>query len=369
MIHTSEYVSLGHPDSVADYIVSYILDDYMKVDPNVRFALECQIKDNFVTLGGEVTSTQHRSDEEIAKLVRKAVADIGYTHEYAEKWGADNALDADSLVVTSHIGKQSTDIAKGVDADGWGDQGIMWGMAVADPLTDMMPKDHYIARRIGQYLYDSALNGSIDVGIDIKTQVTMDGDRIVQIIVAAPMLKAESADIVKDFVICVGKNCSHGIDEDSVIVNGTGSYVRHASQGDCGTTGRKLAVDFYGGNCRIGGGCPWGKDPTKADVTLNAYAREKAKSKLLSCGGDKVYCAVHCCIGRRDIGITLFDGHMKEISSMTESRPAKEIIDSLDLAKPVYADKKRYGLFSTVRGLNTGEPTLLRRETPYFKEG
>lgn len=369
MIHTSEYVSLGHPDSVADYIVSYILDDYMKVDPNVRFALECQIKDNFVTLGGEVTSTQHRSDDEIAKLVREAVTDIGYTHEYAEKWGADNALDADSLVVTSHIGKQSTDIAKGVDADGWGDQGIMWGMAVADPLTDMMPKDHYIARRIGQYLYDSALYGNVDIGLDIKTQVTMDGDRVAQIIVAAPMLKAETANIVKDVAICVGKNCSHGIDEDAVIVNGTGSYVRHASQGDCGTTGRKLAVDFYGGNCGIGGGCPWGKDPTKADVTLNVYAREKAKSKLRSCGGDKVYCAVHCCIGRRDIGITLFDGHMKEISSMTESRPAKEIIDSLGLAKPVYADKKRYGLFSTVRGLNTVETASLRRETPCFKEG
>lgn len=367
MHRTSEYVSLGHPDSVADYVVSRILDEYLKHDKNTRFAMECQIKDNFVTLGGEVSSAFECSEYELAELVKDAVREVGYTHEYAEKWGAENALDADSLVVTSHVGRQSPDIAKGVDADGWGDQGIMWGMAVADPLTHMMPKDHFIAKRIGQQLYEEARFGKIDIGLDIKTQVSMDGNRLTGIVVAAPMTNDGVADDVKAMAVHVAKSYALDVDSASVVVNGTGSYVRHASQGDCGTTGRKLAVDFYGGNCRVGGGCPWGKDPTKADVTLNIYAHEKAKDMLQSLGGDAVYCAISCCIGRRDIDIAFFDEHMNEDTSFRESVPAHELIEMLGLSNPVFADKKKYGLFSTTDGLSPQDTLLMRRTTPYFE--
>lgn len=347
---TSEYVSLGHPDAVADFIVSYLLDRYLEKDPKVRFAMECQIKDNFVTLGGEVTSTADIDDATIRKHVRDAVREIGYSEVNADWWGRDNTIDPSALNITIHVSKQSPDIAQGVDADGWGDQGIMWGMAVSDGNTEMMPKDHYIAKRIGMELYEMAKEGRLDIGLDIKTQVTMECGIVRDVIVAAPMTRTKEAIPVKAVVNYVVSACSpESIRLYGIRVNGTGAYVRHASQGDCGTTGRKLAVDFYGGNCRIGGGCPWGKDPTKADVTLNIYARILAQRMLEKMGCDRVYCAVSCCIGRREIDIVYFDENMKEIASTTENRPAHEIIAELGLNAPVFAFKKRNGLFSYPR--------------------
>ena len=348
---TSEYCSLGHPDCICDYVVSYLLDRYLEKDPKVRFAMECQIKDNFVTLGGEVTSTADIDDETIRKHVRDAVREIGYTEANADWWGRDNTIDPSALDITIHVSKQSPDIAQGVDADGWGDQGIMWGMAVSDGNTEMMPKDHYIAKRIGMELYEMAKDGRLEIGLDIKTQVSMIGDSVVDVIVAAPMMRDQTA-LVEAVVVNVVRALSPQSDgKYGLTVNGTGAYVRHASQGDCGTTGRKLAVDFYGGNCRIGGGCPWGKDPTKADVTLNVYARVLAQRMLEKTGCDRVYCAVSCCIGRREIGIVYFDENMKEIASTTENRPAREIIADLGLNAPVFAFKKRNGLFSCPRVL------------------
>ena len=347
---TSEYCSIGHPDCICDYVVSYLLDRYLENDPKVRFAMECQIKDNFVTLGGEVTSTDYIDDATIRKHVRDAVREIGYTEWNADCWGRDNTIDPSALNITIHVSKQSPDIARGVDADGWGDQGIMWGMAVSDDDTEMMPKDHYIAKRIGMELYEMANDRMINIGLDIKTQVTMEGGVVREVIVAAPMMSRLETKIIEGVVAKIVETYAPGSGARyGIIVNGTGAYVRHASQGDCGTTGRKLAVDFYGGNCRIGGGCPWGKDPTKADVTLNIYARILAQRMLEKMGCDRVYCAVSCCIGRREIDIVYFDEHMKEIASTTENRPAHEIIAELGLNAPVFAFKKRNGLFSYPR--------------------
>ncbi len=345
MRSTSEYVSPGHPDSVADLIVSHLLDRHLERDPKTRFALECQVKDNFVTLGGEVTSRAGLTNAEIDGFVREAVRDIGYTREYAADWGADNALDAENLRVTAHIGSQSPDIAQGVDADGWGDQGIFWGMATGGRDTDMMPRDHFLARQIGMELYDLALRGDLPIGLDIKTQVAVDGGDVAQIVVAAPMREASLAGEVRDVALRVARRHAARVDAGCVIVNGTGAYVRHASQGDCGTTGRKLAVDFYGGNCRVGGGSPWGKDATKADVTLNVYARALAVDAAWRMGLETVYCAISCCIGRRDIDITFLDGRHNEMERRVEGRPAREVIASLGLDRPVFAWKKRNGLF------------------------
>lgn len=164
----SEWVSLGHPDKIADYISSYILDRHIERDQYTRYALEVQIKDHFVTLGGEITSAAQFSDEEIARFVRQAVAEIGYTKEYQQAWGRENAICADDIEVTAHIGRQSPDIAQGVGKGGWGDQGIMFGMAVNNWKTRDMPKDIYLARRIGKQLYDDRI-----AGLDIKTQVAL----------------------------------------------------------------------------------------------------------------------------------------------------------------------------------------------------
>lgn len=264
MYKTSEWVSLGHPDKMADFISCYILDRYLEQDPMTRYALEVMIKDNIVTLGGEITSKAQYSAEDIAAFVRVAVNQIGYTRAYQLFWGEENAISGNNVLVAEHISQQSPDIAQGVNKSGWGDQGIFWGMATNTPETDYMPKDWWLARKIGKHLYDTRY-----AGIDIKTQVTLKDDRIDEIVVAVPMNHRHfDTDIAAAVAFCC-----NGSREYKLHVNGTGRYVKHGPIGDCGITGRKLAVDFYGGNCRIGGGSPWTKDGTKADLSLNLLAR------------------------------------------------------------------------------------------------
>lgn len=346
MTSTSEYCALGHPDRASDFVVSYLLDRYLERDPNVRYAMECQVKDNHVTLGGEVTSEYRMGEDELKRHVRDAICAIGYTPEYARRWGADNCIDPDALDIVAHIGAQSPDISQGVDADGWGDQGIFWGMATGTEATGFMPLDHTIAKRLGMWLYEASLKGVLPIGLDIKTQVTVNDGLVNRVIVAAPTKTEADADGLREKVIDWLEANSPYAGTDSIIVNGTGAYVRHASAGDCGTTGRKLAVDFYGGNCRIGGGCPWGKDPSKADVTLNVYARHRALKFLRERNLDEVHCAMSCCIGQQGIDIAYFDGHMNQIRGAGEWYRASEIIDKLGLRRPVWAFKCRNGLFA-----------------------
>ena len=350
MTQTSEWVSPGHPDKIADGIVSYLLDRYIEQDRDVRFALECQVKDNHVTLGGEVTSTFAMPDDELRRHVCDAICAIGYTPEYARRWGAENCIDPDALDIAAHVGQQSPDIAQGVDADGWGDQGIFWGMATGTAATGFMPLDHTVARRLGMWLYEAALKGELPIGLDIKTQVTVKDGAVAKVVVAAPTMDTQTEPIRKavvDWMWSDALRTRYAIcSAIRLVVNGTGAYVRHASAGDCGTTGRKLAVDFYGGNCRIGGGCPWGKDPSKADVTLNVYARHLALQMLAKSGVETVYCAIDCCIGRREIGIVYLNGHLNEIAVSGDSRPAREVIEDMGLRAPVWAFKCRNGLFA-----------------------
>ena len=247
MHKTSEWVSVGHPDKLADFISSYILDRYIERDPRTRYALEVQIKDNFVTLGGEITSMADFTPEQIAEFARAAVNQVGYTAAYQKRFGRENTICGDDLIVTQHIGRQSPDIAQGVDADGWGDQGIFHGMAVNSPETHYMPRDWWLARKIGKHLYDTRY-----AGLDIKTQVTLKDDEIEEVVVAIPMTeKHYGYDVANAVAFCCG-----GSRDYRLIINGTGKFLKHGPVGDCGTTGRKLAVDFYGGNCRIGGGSP-----------------------------------------------------------------------------------------------------------------
>lgn len=334
MIQTSETVSCGHPDMVCDGVVAYLLDRYLEQDPYARFAVECQIKDNHVTLGGEVTSKAVFMDADIERFVREAVSKIGYTHEYAMKWGADNALDCDNLDIRTFIGGQSPDIAKGVDADGWGDQGIAFGMATNLGEYSHMPKDHQIAKEICQRLYRESRRYGL--GIDIKTQVSVEGSDVRKIIVAVPMKEP------------VNINWLIGFEGVPKIINGTGAYVRHSTWGDCGTTGRKLAVQFYGGGCKIGGGAVFGKDATKADVSLNLYARKIALDNAKTYG-KTVYCSISCCIGRREILVSLYDDHNNMIREWSEDRKAEEIIRELNLRKPTYFERFKEGLFYDIR--------------------
>lgn len=242
MIKCSEYVSLGHPDKIADYISQYLLDRYIEQDANTRYAVEVQIKGFNVTLGGEVSSKAHFSENLIAKFVRKAVCEIGYTKDYQRLWGCDNTICGEALSVAVNISQQSPDIAQGLT--GWGDQGIFFGMATNSTETFGMPYDHTVAKRLCKALFESGLGG-----LDIKTQVVTRNDKVEKVIVAIPLLDDTSKKTVKHFV----RSRVRGAYQ--LIINGTGRYVKHSSIADCGTTGRKLAVDFYGGNSKIGGGC------------------------------------------------------------------------------------------------------------------
>lgn len=341
MKRTSEFVSLGHPDKIADYISSYLLDRYLEQDPFTRFAVECQIKDSVVNLAGEVSSAYDMGFDEIRAHVIDAVKEIGYTMEYLKRWGAANTIGAENLRVNCYIGKQSPDISRGVDADGWGDQGIFWGMATPHEDYDFMARDHFEAKRLCDELFKRATK-SIGIGLDIKTQVEMVDDSVSTVVVAAPCLTDEMQNLLVD--CCQTYLVQEKMTKANLIVNGTGRYVVHGPVGDCGTTGRKLAVDFYGGNCRIGGGSPWTKDGTKADVALNLFARKIAlqTARALGC---TVYVAISSCIGRREISVSWFDDKHFQIGSLVEDRPAEDVIRALNLRQPTFAQRCREGLF------------------------
>lgn len=331
MVQFSEYVSLGHPDKIADYISQFLLDRYIEKDPDTRYAVEVQIKNFKVTLGGEVSSKHQFSNEEIAGFVRKAVNDIGYTREYMAKWGAENTICGDLLDVTVLIYQQSPDIAQGLS--GWGDQGIFFGYCAYNHTTYGMPYEHSVAKRLCKELFESGIGG-----LDIKTQVVTEDDRITKVIVAIPLLEDTSVKTVKRFV----RNRIKG--RYKLIVNGTGKYVQHSTIADCGTTGRKLAVDFYGGACKIGGGSPWTKDGSKADLTLNLVARKLAVEYAIDNQCD-VFVSLACCIGKQEVDFCITDKAGNVINEGTSKFYPEELRKNYKLNTPIFASMCRWGLF------------------------
>lgn len=331
MIKFSEYVSLGHPDKIADYISQYLLDRYIEQDPDTRYAVEVQIKDFQVTLAGEVSSKCTFTPSQIRQYVREAVNEIGYTMDYMKKWGAQNTICGDLLEVTSLISQQSPDIAQGLS--GWGDQGIFFGMSSYDKRTGCMPFEHATAMYLCKELFESGIGG-----LDIKTQVVTDNDVITKIIVAIPLFPEQDIKTVKHFVR------SKVAGNYELIINGTGRYIQHSSRADCGTTGRKLAVDFYGGGCKIGGGSPWTKDASKADLSLNLAARSLAKSYAESHKCD-VFVSLACCIGKQEVDICIQGSEGNIIEEGTTIFNPTELRRKFKLNTPIYASMCRWGLF------------------------
>lgn len=353
MVSAAEYVSVGHPDSTADAIASYLLDEFISHDPKTRFALEVQLKDHICNLAGEITSRWDPSNEEIADLVREAIRKIGYRAEYAARWPDGATLNADKVKVNNFIGQQSPDIAQGVDREGWGDQGIMMGMATNEDGFDYLPRDIYFARRIGKELYEAARDMAAPIGLDIKTLVSLtNGLNAEQIIVAAPIIpgcEEMATTYIKKVVTDI--LAAHHYTCDEIIINGTGSYVIHSSIGDAGVVGRKLAVNFYGLNCPIGGGSPFGKDPTKADVTLNLYARYLSLNTVLYKKYNKIFTKIVCCIGLPEILVSQFDENNNLIAQWSEEATPADLIRKLELGgqiKGTFFKMCTDGLFSII---------------------
>ena len=345
MYRFSEYVSPGHPDKVADYISEYILDRYVEQDPNVRYGVEVMVKGLHVYIAGEVTSTVNL-ERKMLQFVKEALNEIGYTMEYAYKWGLDHVINPEGITVHINITSQSPEISQGVDNDGWGDQGIFFGYADPDGDEYMMPKSHSLAKSLCYMLYNQAKNVGIG-GIDIKTEIVLDSSNgwIEKIIAAVPCRNDEEYQVILESI----KDWYNEVEVDipfypEIILNGTGNYTIHGPIADCGVTGRKLAVDFYGGEFQVGGGSPWTKDGSKADLTLNLYARKAARDFAKE-HGQPVKVSLACCIGKKDVKYSVNTPCGDEIESGTLFLTPNYLKEELGLNKPIYTSMCKFGLF------------------------
>ena len=333
MLYTAEAVSIGHPDKISDYISSFILDRMIEMDSSVKYAVEVMVKYNTVVLGGEITG--HINMSKITEYVKQALREIGYDERYNSIWG-DYAININKLNIINMIGVQSSDINCGVENNGWGDQGVFVGYACQG--AGNINRELYLARKLNRAIYDFARQ-SDNLGLDIKTQITIsdDGD-IETAIVAVPMLS--NVDINDLIILTLGQK------PKNIIVNGTGIYRYHSSVADCGITGRKLACDFYSTAAPIGGGSPWTKDATKADLTLNLYARHLALEHL----GDNDECFVYLssCIGRSELPsgmIKTIKNGVTKFGNLYSNMSPKSLIKFLGLDKPGFAKMCFNGLF------------------------
>ncbi len=344
MNKTAEYVSLGHPDKIADFISSSILDECLKQDPFVRYAVEVMVKNNDIILAGEITGNVKLNH--LKKYVSKALRTIGYTKEYSQIW-QDNAINISKLKIKNLISAQSSEIAQGVMQNGWGDQGVFVGFAQKG--HNNLNQELYLAQKLNNALYQKALNEK-NLGLDIKTQITIDKDEnITTAIVAIPMLNKED---LTDFIIkTLGKTPSN------IIVNGTGTYTCHSSIADCGITGRKLACDFYSTACPIGGGSPWTKDASKADLSLNIYARKLAIDYLKD--NDKCYVYLSSCIGKKELPsavVKTIKNNQETTFNISPLCSPKDVIELLKLNRPIYKKLCQKGLMNYIN--SKGRPSF-----------
>jgi len=337
MQKTAEAVSLGHPDKIADYISCIILDKCIEQDSNVKYAVEVMIKDNTVVLGGEITGNVNLSN--LKQYVIEALNQIGYTEEYSKVWG-NYTISPQKIKLITLIGKQSVDINAGVvKQKGWGDQGVFVGYACKG--EENINRELFLARKLNTFLYNYAkAHIEFGLGLDIKTQITLnDFNNIETVIVAIPMLEnIDLTDIIKQ---CLNEPINN------IIVNGAGRYTFHSSIADCGITGRKLACDFYSTASPIGGGSPWTKDSSKADLTLNLFARKLAKDYLLD--NDECFVYLSSCIGRSDLPSTTVKTIKNNVTyekNIVVQKSPSEIKKILHLDQPIFGNlcKKSVGL-------------------------
>lgn len=380
-LFTSESVTEGHPDKVADAISDAVLDRLLKKDPGSRVAVETLVTTGLVVVAGEVTT---RAYADISRLARKRILEIGYD-------SSDKSFDGNSCGVLVSLGAQSSDIAQGVDhaeeqraegsgdaldAQGAGDQGLMFGYACSDTAT-LMPLPIDIAHRMAERLAEVRKNGELDFLLpDGKTQVTCeyDGDTPVRVdtvvvssqhteAVSHERLSAEIRARVIEPVLAGYPISSTGL---TTYVNPTGKFVIGGPMGDAGVTGRKIIVDTYGGMARHGGGAFSGKDPSKVDRSA-AYAMRWVAKNVVAAGlAERCEVQVAYAIGRaHPVGFytECFGTQKVPVARITEAvlqvfdlRPAA-IIRDLDLIRPIYSQVTNYGHFGRELEAMTWERT------------
>lgn len=290
-MQTSESVGKGHPDKMCDIISDSILDEAITKDPKSRVAVETWVKDNSVGLIGEITTSASIDYEQI---IRKTIKEIGYSDE---SWG----INPDTCKLYNFLGEQSSEISQGVDVDGAGDQGIMWGYAT-DETKEFLPLSQVLSNELLKKT-DQLRSQYTFLRPDMKSQVTIDNGKIHTIIMAVQHSKEISEQELKEFLKkeVINPVCKDYLKEDTkIIINGTGAFTIGGPKGDAGLTGRKIIVDTYGGIGRHGGGAFSGKDPTKVDRSAAYMARYIAKNIVGSGVAKEAEVQLGYCIGVSD---------------------------------------------------------------------
>ncbi len=380
-LFTSESVTEGHPDKVADSISDVVLDELLRQDPASRVAVETLVTTGTVVVAGEVTTNAYA---EVDQLARKRIVEIGYD-------SSEKSFDGNSCGVLVSLGVQSPDIAQGVnhaeeerdegsvdalDAQGAGDQGLMFGYACSDTAT-LMPLPIDIAHRLAERLAEVRKSGEVDFLLpDGKTQVTIeyDGDRPVRVdtvVVSSQHREWAGHDLITAEIRArviepVLARYPIGADGLKVHVNPTGKFVVGGPMGDAGVTGRKIIVDSYGGMARHGGGAFSGKDPSKVDRSA-AYAMRWVAKNVVAAGlAQRCEVQVAYAIGRaHPVGFytECFGTEKVPVEQITAAvldvfdlRPAA-IIRDLDLIRPIYSQVTNYGHFGRELDAMTWERT------------
>jgi S-adenosylmethionine synthetase len=387
-LFTSESVSMGHPDKVADQISDAVLDHCLAADPTSRVACETLVTTDLVVVAGEITSRADLSYPVVERLVRDMIRDIGYVDP-------STGFAADTCKIECHLHQQSGNIAMGVDGGGAGDQGMMFGFACNETNT-LMPLPIYLAHRLVENHARMRRSGELKfLRPDAKSQVTVeyladgtphrihtvvfstqhdssvvvekgtqeyfsdDARRLLVDRLILPTLRAEWPDLVKGDIALVRPGTSPGDSDDEVIrchINPTGCFLEGGPHGDCGLTGRKIIVDTYGGRGRHGGGAFSGKDPTKVDRSAAYMARYIAKNIVAAKLATQCEVQLSYAIGYPDplsvwvnTGGTIFNGLSDDdlislIRKHFQLTP-RGIIETLNLRRPIYRETARHGHF------------------------
>jgi len=352
-LFSSESVTEGHPDKIADQISDAVLDAVLEQDPYGRVACEVLVTTGLALISGEITTRAHF---DFTKIARDTLRRIGYTDG---RWG----IDADSCAVLVAVKEQSPDIAMGVDPGGAGDQGLMFGLAV-DETDELMPLPIMLAHRLTQELSRARRDGSLSfLRPDGKSQVTVEYEgsrprRVDTVVVSAQHSDAVGIETVREGIrekIIKPIIPAEMLDKNTkYLINPTGRFVIGGPHGDCGLTGRKIIMDTYGGAGHHGGGAFSGKDATKVDRSASYMGRYIAKNLVAAGLACKVELQLAYAIGVADpvsVMVETFGTGAVDEEALTELIRAhfpltpRGIIEALDLRRPIFRKTAAYGHF------------------------
>jgi len=364
-LFTSESVTEGHPDKIADQISDSILDAILAQDPVGRVACETLVTTGLAIIAGEITTSCY---VDFPKIVRETIKDVGYTRA---KFG----FDSETCAVLSSIHEQSPDIAMGVDPGGAGDQGLMFGYACTE-TEELMPLPIMLAHKLVKGLSCARRDGVLEyLRPDGKSQVTVEYEngkpvRVDTVVVSTQHSSLVSSDTLREDVIdkIVSRVIPEGMADGKtrVLINPTGRFVVGGPHGDAGVTGRKIIVDTYGGAAPHGGGAFSGKDPTKVDRSACYMARYVAKNVVAAGLAERCMVQLAYAIGVADPVSVLVDtfgtGQIadEKLSDIVRDNfkvTPRGIIETLDLRRPIYRKTAAFGHFGRTEPEFTWERT------------